>query len=693
MDDFWLQKAHQYIKEHRAFNNIGDIYVAADGKSACISAEISVGLPARFAPAGITEKGVRSLEPVLFRFEEQFPLKAPNIILRDDFPRIFPHINPNQQEVLPCIYEGDPSELLQQSEWMNGILNQLLDWLENAASGSLLNYSQGWEPMRNDYPAGFIIYDIYEVLDFLRDSTSGNKEIFYENLNGTVIVDADSFLRKGKKTTLLVCQHPQKIIQTKYIPNSIRTLNDLYDFARFVGITDLQNHIEKIDSQHLDHENIIVALAIHRPCKIINSDENIEILNFVINKSKPRKNKKRVLPNCSVGLLAHINNTSPKLLKKLSGSRQSIDNTSPIALLGCGSLGSKIGLHLARNGNGPIFCVDHDIFLPHNNARHGLSLTARINKAEQLALSISSITGLFFEPSKTSAIKTDFSKARIIIDTTASFAVRSFLMADKSLPPIISQGIYGGGKLGVSLIEAPEKNIRLDDLWATLYLLCLEREWLRKIIFVEQKENVSIGQGCGSYTVIMKDASLSLFAASMSLITQNFLETSLPQKGEIVLTRIQNDIDLFSERVETSGAYDVTSMSKKPWNVRVQGHVQERMEKQSMAAGFNETGGCLIGSVFLFPKTIVITDILPPPPDSISTPTMFVLGTEGLEQRIKAIERKTRGKVTYLGTWHSHPRGGGASRTDKNTASRLLFVRNYEPTVCLVWTPQEVIQV
>jgi len=693
MDDFWLQKAHQYINEHRAFSNVVDFCVVGDDLTAVVSADISVGLPARFVNTGVTESGVRSIEQVRFRFEEEFPLKAPKIILRDDFPRSFPHINPSQKEVLPCIYEGDPSELLQQSEWMNGVLNQLVDWMEKAASGSLINHSQGWEPMRNDHPAGYIVYDIYELLEFLNDASVGNKEIHYEVRNGIVVADSNSALRKPKKSTFLVCQHPDKRIQASYIPNGIFTLGDLYAFACSMGINGLKGIVEEIDSQHLGEEKMFVALAIHRPCKIINSDENVEILNFVINKSKQRKKKKRVLPESPVGMLAHINKTSPQLLKKLSGAKQSIDNASPIALLGCGSLGSKIGLHLARNGSGPFLCVDHDMFLPHNNARHGLSLSLRANKAEQLALSISSISGRFSEPSAKPANRTDFSKSRIIIDTTASLVVRSFLMADKLLPPIISHGIYGGGKLGITLIEAIGKGIKLDDLWAALYSICLEREWLREIIFSEQKENVPIGQGCGSHTVIMKDASLSLFASSMSLIIQNILETSLPQNGEIVLTRILNHIDLFSERIETKGAKYIQSITKKDWNVRVLGHVLEKMEKQSLSGGANETGGCLIGSVFLFPKSIVITDILPPPPDSISTPTMFVLGTEGLEKQIKVIERNTNGKVTYLGTWHCHPHGGGASRTDHNNASRLLFVRNYEPTVCLIWTPEGVIQV
>ena len=103
----------------------------------------------------------------------------------------------------------------------------------------------------------------------------------------------------------------------------------------------------------------------------------------------------------------------------------------------------------------------------------------------------------------------------------------------------------------------------------------------------------------------------------------------------------------------------------------------------------NETGvHCC--SVFLYPKTVVITDIIDAPPDSVETQTLVILGVEGLEQKIKDTEKRTNGKVTYLGTWHSHPHGGRPSQTDERTFKKLLFVRNYEPTVCLIITENEV---
>jgi hypothetical protein len=105
----------------------------------------------------------------------------------------------------------------------------------------------------------------------------------------------------------------------------------------------------------------------------------------------------------------------------------------------------------------------------------------------------------------------------------------------------------------------------------------------------------------------------------------------------------------------------------------------------------NETGGVLMGTVFQYPKRIVISKLVKAPEDSKEQENLFVLGTQNLCKNIHNIENKTNGKVTYLGTWHSHPRGGGASFIDKITFEKLLNVRNYEPTVCLIITPNELL--
>jgi len=268
MDNFWLRKAHQYIREHNSFRSVSEIQYEKEDGSAIISAELSVNLPGSFLDVGITTTGVRSTEPVCFIFCKDFPLEVPKIVLRDDFPRCFPHINPSVKEVLPCIYEGDLSELLQQSEWLNGILNQLVDWMEKAASGSLMNYAQGWEPMRNDHPAGFIIYDTAEILNFFKNSQIGSRGIYYENRKKLIFTDSLCDFSKKKKSTVFVCRSSDAQAVSRYSPNKILNLADLYRYAQEVGILDLKNTVEDYDIEHLDEDNLFIILAIKRPIKL-----------------------------------------------------------------------------------------------------------------------------------------------------------------------------------------------------------------------------------------------------------------------------------------------------------------------------------------------------------------------------------------------------------------------------------------
>lgn len=697
MDRFWLEKAHKYISEHNAFADISEIKLNDADSVATISATVRVNLPGRFIQSGITNIGVKEKEEVIFHFTNDFPFKAPTIQLRDDFPRCFPHINPSEKRVLPCIYEGDLSELLQQSGWMNEILNQLVDWLEKGASNDLMNYDQGWEPMRNDQNVGFMQYDIDETLasyDKLKSSTL-IQEISYESRNRMILTGSLCNSEKAQKAHVLYFLTP--IVINNYVPNKIRNLNQLYEYAQSIGIIGIKNSIEEVDLEHINENKLFVIFSVRRPVKIIGSEANIEFLNFVISKAEHRKKKgrelKRTLPDCNVGMLCHIAERSPKLLKRLSGMQTKIDEDQAITLVGCGSLGSKVGIHLARNGNGPFQCVDNDIFMPHNNARHALTLTWGQNKAELLSLSIFSIGKIIATPIKEDAWNIDYSKSRIIIDTTASFSVRNFLMSRTDLPPVISCGLYDRGRSGLMLSDNKNKTVGLANIWACLYHQSLRDDDIHDILFSSNLENVPIGQSCSSQTMVVDDARISLMAATMSLKIQYFLENGLPKKAEILFAQYDDNYSLRATVNTVPEFVLVKSIQEKDWKVLISEPLVERMRNIMHQKSPKETGGALLGSVFLYPKVVVITDIIDAPLDSVETPTLFTLGVEGLEQKIRDTEKRTNGKVTYLGTWHSHPHGGMASTTDERTYKKLLFVRNYEPTVCLIITEEEVMMV
>jgi len=698
MDNFWIEKALKYITEHNAFDDVSEIKIDGSDSIARISARVTVNLPSRFIKVGITEIGVKEKEDVCFLFSSSFPLKAPTIQLRDDFPRGFPHINPSEKRVLPCIYEGDLSELLQQSGWMNEILNQLVDWLEKAASNDLLNYEQGWEPMRNDRIEGFIRYDIDEVLSAFKKEKASTliRETKYIRKHGFIIAGAISKSDYVNKAQLVIFSSPKVI--DNYVPNNIANLGQLYDYANSIGLNGLKDAIKEIDIGNIDDDKLFVVFAIKRPVNIIGTASDIEFLNFIISK-KPnhRKNKgkekKRTLPDCKVGMLSHVSPQSPALLQRISGIRVNKDETRPIALLGCGSMGSKIGIHLARNGNGPFRCIDNDIFMPHNNARHALTFTYTENKAELLSLSIITIGRVPAESFKENAFNVDYSNSRMIIDTTASLSVRNFLMSKPDLPPVISCGLYMKGRCGLLLIENKDITSRLTAIWAFLYYRSLSDTEIRSILYSRNLDDVLIGQSCSSQTLVVDDARISLMAATMGLRIQGVLEDGLPDNSEVLISEYDDSYSLKSRTYAVPGFIKLESNKERDWDVHISGPVIDKMRELMHEKEPNETGGALLGSVFLYPKVIVITGLIKAPPDSIEAPALFVMGTEGLEQEIKKTERMTKGKVTYLGTWHSHPYGGGPSSTDNGTFRKLLFVRNYEPTVCLIVTNEEVILV
>ena len=266
-------------------------------------------------------------------------------------------------------------------------------------------------------------------------------------------------------------------------------------------------------------------------------------------------------------------------------------------------------------------------------------------------------------------------------------------MRNVDLPPAISMGIYNNGNNMLLLAEGSNRETNLADLWAFLYLQSLTNANINTLLFRQQKEEIQIGQTCSSETLVVSDSQISLMGAASSLVIQKKLENGLQDNGEIFLWRSNEYSSLVCEFFNVPKCIQVPAGQEKIWNVRLSESVENEMRNQANAKRPNETGGVLIGSVFLNSKTIVISRILPPPPDSIESSGLFVLGIEGLEKKIKGIEQKTNGKLTYLGTWHSHPSGGGASDKDDRTFQKLLFVRDYEPTICLIWSASGVLQI
>ena len=156
--EYLISLARKFASEHKSVNKVYANY-ENEKDLLCFDIDIKVNLPSSFKKNTQTKKGVKNIERVVLEFPNEFPFKSPQVYLREDFNRNFAHINPIIVKFNPCIFEGSLNELIQQPLWMDGLLDQLVDWLETAASDAMINPNQGWEPMRVDDNNGIIIYD------------------------------------------------------------------------------------------------------------------------------------------------------------------------------------------------------------------------------------------------------------------------------------------------------------------------------------------------------------------------------------------------------------------------------------------------------------------------------------------------------------------------------------------------------
>ena len=691
-----VEVAHAWSKQHAAIESVTAI--ATDNGRLSFTATFVVPLPARFASSSETRRGVRPMEEVTFYFPPTFPHRAPVLRLRDDFCRDFPHINPSKTWVSPCVYEGDMSELLQQPRWFDGLLDQIADWLCKAASDDLMNMKQGWEPMRTDECRGMLIDDwqarqqVFEKRDlpllcyvsYLQGDAEEYSAIVLQEVQGQ---PDRKFLRAGdtSSVSMFVTTPLGKTIDM-YLPCRVSSLDDLAALGNSFGVDEFEKQIGKLHKRlnSLGRRVLFVVLAARRPVPLIGSPYTIEFISFALSWSM-RTKKKKTRITYDVQVLSNLNRCTPKLLQRFSGIAPTKNR---VCMIGCGSVGSKICMHLARGGQDRFVLIDDDVFMPHNNSRHTLvgqilGCKSRCLSAELKKMGVTAVPIVGDARANSHSIPSN----AVVIDSTASLAVRNFLANSQPGATVINCALYSHGRRGVLCIEGLSHNPRVDDLVLFLLKNSLEERDLKNTLLENSLERQATGQGCGSATIIAPDSRISLMAAGIAArVQRHFMMPS--QTGEVAVGRVgDSDMDV-AWNVEPLGTtIAIQDAFGDGWEVRLLHGVEAEMRRVSELDRPDETGGALLGHVSYVNKVMTVVDLIPAPEDSVKKPGLFMLGTSGLKRAIRRVEDASNGVFTYLGTWHSHPHGGKQSDTDKDTLMTITFLRNYEPTVCLIWTP------
>ena len=709
-----------------------------------IDVAFDTNLPSDWRKEGKSPSGVRIQEVVRFDFRNGFPLVPPEISLREDFPRTFPHMQPYviDERPVPCIYDGNLAELLHRFG-IPGILNQTAKWLENAALDMLIDPKQGWEPVRRDSLKDFVFADAHKLqnlvnrrggyryletyslkfysaneIEFVANqildkpfqvNLNSIGQIFYENK----LLDDNQI---GFSNSLALVVWPGKypsgklIINEAYYPENVDCVDSLKKRAEqygckselITGLSRLNKCLKEVASSTFS--TITIVLLARRPFNLIGSSSQIELCPYVVDVSAPDINfdsgKTVVRP------AAHQHVQSRTLLSQISGNAQ-VSKNRDWTLVGAGSLGSKIAIHLARAGNSPKTVIDKAMMMPHNAARHALiPITNGLggcfihHKARLLSLSLKDLdqTATPIVDDVTTTVL-DQKKARrvcskthwAVVNSTASLAVREALgMSEYIQKRVIETSLFSGGRIGVVTIEGSDRKPNTIDLMADFYAIVHENSDLSSV-FSENDDSVSreaTGHGCGSLTMVMSDGRLSIFAAGMAEYLLKLQREGFPDyDGEILIGRLTKDGLGLQWQTHRVPKVEVAKTGKRSyWQVRIHERAAYKIQKQVECWQGVETGGVLMGRFSEASRVAHVVDVLEAPDDSRRSANEFVLGTKGLKSRIRNYSETVGFSLFCLGTWHNHLSESGPSEKDRETA-KLVSETRLSPTIFLIAKP------
>lgn len=737
-----IDDALDQLRRHRGIARVGDP-VEVDG-AIHVAIDIPVELPSRSRPGGISATGVLALETCTLAFTKAEPLRAPRPYLRADFPLDLPHINPHRagRLVSPCVFEGSLDELLHRFG-LDAIVDQVIEWLRNAAAGTLIDLAQGWEPTRRDACPSTVVFSAERVAAIapadgsILATWAGYATVedgLYAYVAASLAAEPELVFDqapqgepRGKwasgRCGAFIARAPiidgQPRVVATYQPETVVDLDSLLTRAADLGIDhealarSLNDYygrsvlVQAQDPRAWTHGlYAIVILVVQRPAPLVGSPgRSVEVLPYVVryevDPKAPLERKALAHP------AFHAHALSPELLARTSG--HSLPATeAKVVLLGCGSLGSKLGLHLGRGGFGNLTIVDKEAMSPHNLARHALvdEMSALLppNKAEHMKAAFAKLSHQDARAINADAVSvlTDAARfadavaadAALIVDATASLQVLA--AASKSAPLAACAGrlaravMYGHGRCGALMLEGPGRAVRVDDLSALLFEHCRADPQLRVAIAGDSPEptRIFVGDNCRSLTTPMSDAVVARSAAPMAIQIERWLADGVPPCAQMCIgVADPAGLGMNWARMDIPAVTTISVAEDGGWEVRVLPSVAQAIDADAHHWGRLETGGALVGRISYECRTITIAGVVEAPPDSVRREDSFVLGTSALVAVLRKAHADSLGHLMFIGTWHSHPLGGPHSGIDRDTLRKIAKDAGGLPAVSLVWTP------
>ena len=506
------------------------------------------------------------------------------------------------------------------------------------------------------------------------------------------------------------CPSGTVIVSDSYLPETVETIDDLIKSATNYGCAqEVRNGMDRLKNCFSGKEItgpvlIPIVLLVRRPFHLIGSESTFEICPYMIEIQSPSL---QFMEGATVVRpTAHRHAISRSLLAKMAGA--TVHDQQSWTLVGAGSLGSKLAIHLARAGNGPNVLVDQSIMSPHNAARHALlPATCDLqtqwmeNKATSLAralIGLDQTASALVED--VAVIAKGRSRANgawsknswAIVNSTASLRVREAFGSCKwDRPRVIEASIFSEGCIGVVTVEGPRRNPSTTDLMADLYGILKKDSELSSVFFQNgaMMTRQDTGHGCSSLTMTLSDGRISLFAAGIAECLLNRQTNGLPDDcGEVLVGRILDDgLSVVWKTEQIPPVTVIKAKCGSPWSVHLHHRAISKMEEVANRWTNLETGGVLMGRLSEVSRIAHVVDVLDAPEDSERSVDQFILGKQGLLQRIQDYSTAVGGSLYCLGTWHNHLSPSGPSPTDWDTAKKVSLAQ-LTPSISVIMTPE-----
>lgn len=603
------------------------------------------------------------------------------VALRSDFPKV-PHLNLRSAEFPRslCLYEQPWSEIA--LRWTpTAFIERIRFWLTETAKGQLHQVDQPLEPLLfgsgyklilpADFYSGGTAADATELKVSLATQAENCRVLFAERGTGAqgLPFAALSFIAD-----------PQRHGSIRHAPRNLRELDE---FVRPAGISLVERLYEKLsdwNTPELRDKKLLILIAFpltrdERPVV-----ESTDLWCFLTVSSVAQVGvaiglwesggahglgRPLVRDPAADGGTIELDVVAPQFdlcrRSAAAASGMTADERAAVAV-GVGALGSQVVRILAQAGFGKWFCIDEDILLPHNTARHAQNRRfVGMPKAQATALETQKFyveagppewaqADLLRPGAEQAKIGQAFSRAELVLDIAASVPVSRHVAHDATTSARrLSLFLNPSGTDLVLLAEDAGRTMPLDVLEMQYYRAVAGDERLTGHL-ASQPGRLRYARSCRDVSATIPNHLVTLHAA---IAAQAVRQTLATDAGAVRVWRADpQTLEVSRVEVEIGAALRTTLDD---WTLVLDDRLRERLAMLRTEKLPLETGGVLIGAYDLPRKIVYVVDTIPSPPDSEEWPTLYIRGSRGLSRRVQEIRTATDGQLEYVGEWHSHP--------------------------------------